>query len=49
MWWVECGSENVEVDNRAFAIQGEEDFIIPHVAVRLDRRTEWFTTEQPGL
>ena len=35
---------NIEVDNRAFLIQGDEDFIIPSISLRLDRTTEWFST-----
>jgi len=36
--------ENHHVDNRAFAIEGEEEFFVPYVGVRLDRTTEWFAT-----
>jgi hemolysin activation/secretion protein len=37
--------EDIEVDNQGFAIQGEAAFVIPLVAVRLDRTTEWYSTQ----
>lgn len=36
---------DVEVDNRAFAIRGEENFILPSIGLRLDRLTDWFSTQ----
>ena len=37
--------EDISVNNTAFLIEGEEDFIIPYVAARLDQTTEWFSTQ----
>jgi hypothetical protein len=36
--------ENIQVNNQAFLIEGEEAFIIPYVALRMDRVTEWYAT-----
>ena len=36
--------DSIEVDNQAFGIQSDGDFLIPYVGMRLDRTTEWFAT-----
>ncbi|MCH8344311.1 MAG: ShlB/FhaC/HecB family hemolysin secretion/activation protein [Planctomycetes bacterium] len=36
---------NVRVDNKAAGIKGEEDFFLPHVGARIDRTSEWFSTQ----
>ncbi len=36
---------NVRVDNKAAGINGQEEFFLPHVGARLDRTTEWFSTQ----
>lgn len=40
--------ENIQVENRLFGVtvsEGEEDFFIPYVGLRLDRQTAWFNTQ----
>ena len=37
--------ENINVENPAFLIEGDEDFIIPYFGLRYDRRTDWFSTQ----
>lgn len=37
--------ENDEVNNRFFDIQGQQDFLIPFAGVRIDRTTNWFSTQ----
>jgi len=37
--------EDQHVENEFFEIIGDEDFIIPYVGLRLDRTTEWFSTQ----
>lgn len=41
--------ENIEVDNRAFGIHGEEQFLVPYAGLRLDRTTEWFSTQASAI
>ena len=36
---------DVRVDDEAAGLRGEEDFFLPHVGARLDRTTEWFSTQ----
>jgi hemolysin activation/secretion protein len=37
--------EDVHVDNQAVLVEGQEQFLIPSVGLRLERRSEWFNTE----
>ncbi len=41
--------ENVETDNQAFGIRGEEQFLVPYLGLRLDRTTEWFSTQGSAI
>ncbi|MBT8486763.1 MAG: hypothetical protein KJO43_14375 [Phycisphaerae bacterium] len=36
--------QNIEVDNQAFLIRGEQDFVIPYLGMRMERNSEWFST-----
>lgn len=35
---------DIEVDNRLAAIRGDESFFMPHIGLRFDRTTDWFST-----
>ena len=37
--------ENIRVDNQAFLITGDEDFVVPYVGLRMDRRTDTYATQ----
>jgi hypothetical protein len=37
--------ENIHVNNAAFFIEGDEDFVIPYFGLRYDRRTDWYATQ----
>lgn len=37
--------ENIRVENQIISQEGEEDFFIPYVGLRLDRTTSWFSTQ----
>lgn len=37
--------ENIHVNNAAFLIEGDEDFVIPYFGIRYDRRTDWYATQ----
>ena len=34
--------ENIAVDNRIINVSGEQDFFLPHIGLRLDKRARWY-------
>lgn len=35
---------DIEVDNQAVFVEGEEEFFVPHVGVRFDHTSDWYST-----
>ena len=36
--------DHIDVDNSLTGVTGKEDFFLPHVGLRLEQRTEWYST-----